>query len=258
MLQDEIHEIPFVLDLINGNKYEMQFLAGFVGLSQDEKTGSIKPEIGWFIQEKKMVPVHVPTWLYEKTKISGVIIEDYEKRICYQKLLIETEKLIFSPYLLQSPQLTKTRRHWQSSVINYTPLTSLLKIKSVLSNDINEAKLMIKEKIYIAKKIEINIQMLCRILSDPKSFNCDDFNMLTNDDNVVVDMNVIEKEMANPNNFLFHLEKNKWLSEIIPQNETTVIYSKTKMAVNKVQPKTSVTKQQSNAIKAKPPTTIRK
>lgn len=51
-LQDEMQTIPFILEIINQKKHDCQFLAGFVGLIQDEKTKSIKPEIGWFINEK--------------------------------------------------------------------------------------------------------------------------------------------------------------------------------------------------------------
>lgn len=29
----------------------MEFLAGFVCLTQNEETGSLKPDIGWFIRE---------------------------------------------------------------------------------------------------------------------------------------------------------------------------------------------------------------
>ena len=50
-LQDEIQIIPFILE-IKKREHNCQFLAGFVGLIQDEKTKSIKPEIGWFINEQ--------------------------------------------------------------------------------------------------------------------------------------------------------------------------------------------------------------
>lgn len=270
LLQDEMHEIPFMLDLIKGDKHEMQFLAGFVGLSQDEKTGSIKPEIGWFIQEKKVEPVYVPDWLYERKKISGVIIEDYEKRVCYQKLLVETEKLIFAPQLLQTTQLTQTRQLWQSSVLRYNPRLDLFRIESFIRDDIEKAKIIIKERIYMAKKVEINIQMLCKILNDPNSFTQNDFDALQNDNIISIDMNVIEKELANPKDYLSQLEKNKWLSETIPKKETSekaviktqqktkVVNSKTAKVVNKVQPRTKVVKPQSKVVRGKPPTTTHK
>ena len=36
-----------------GNKYEMEFLAGFVGIKQDKKTLTLRPEIGWLVKDKK-------------------------------------------------------------------------------------------------------------------------------------------------------------------------------------------------------------
>lgn len=52
-LQNELLEIPFTLDILNGGSVQslkLKFLAGFVGLTQNEKTGSLKPEIGWIVQ----------------------------------------------------------------------------------------------------------------------------------------------------------------------------------------------------------------
>lgn len=37
-----------------GNKYEMEFLAGFVGIKQDKKSLTLRPEIGWLVKEKKI------------------------------------------------------------------------------------------------------------------------------------------------------------------------------------------------------------
>ncbi|TCN55423.1 DUF4419 domain-containing protein [Flavobacterium circumlabens] len=36
-----------------GRKYEMEFLAGFVGIKQDKKSLTLKPEIGWVVKDKK-------------------------------------------------------------------------------------------------------------------------------------------------------------------------------------------------------------
>ena len=47
--QNEVQRVSFKLKIINKGTYDCDFLAGFVGLTQDEKTASIKPEIGWFI-----------------------------------------------------------------------------------------------------------------------------------------------------------------------------------------------------------------
>lgn len=35
------------------NTYEMEFLAGFVGIKQDKKSLTLRPEIGWLVKEKK-------------------------------------------------------------------------------------------------------------------------------------------------------------------------------------------------------------
>lgn len=51
-LQDEMQTIPFILEILGEGEYKCNFLAGFVGLIQDEKTASIKPEIGWFIKKE--------------------------------------------------------------------------------------------------------------------------------------------------------------------------------------------------------------
>lgn len=42
---------PVVWDY-KGKVINMEFKAGFVGASQDEKSGTIKPVVGWFIQKK--------------------------------------------------------------------------------------------------------------------------------------------------------------------------------------------------------------
>lgn len=38
-----------------GNKYQMQFLAGFIGIKQDKKTLTLRPEIGWVVKENKTI-----------------------------------------------------------------------------------------------------------------------------------------------------------------------------------------------------------
>lgn len=53
-LQDEVQTVPFKLRIIGQGTFDCTFLAGFVGLTQDEKTASIKPEIGWFIQKNSV------------------------------------------------------------------------------------------------------------------------------------------------------------------------------------------------------------
>ena len=44
---------PFTMDVASGagvKSFKMPFLSGFVGLTQNDKTGSLKPEIGWIVQ----------------------------------------------------------------------------------------------------------------------------------------------------------------------------------------------------------------
>lgn len=36
-----------------GKEYEMEFLAGFVGIKQDKKSLTLRPEIGWLVKDKK-------------------------------------------------------------------------------------------------------------------------------------------------------------------------------------------------------------
>jgi len=36
-----------------GKKYEMEFLAGFIGIKQDKKSLTLRPEIGWLVKDKK-------------------------------------------------------------------------------------------------------------------------------------------------------------------------------------------------------------
>ena len=40
------------IDEMAGKKYDMKFVAGFIGCSQDEKTLDVSPKIGWLIGEK--------------------------------------------------------------------------------------------------------------------------------------------------------------------------------------------------------------
>jgi Domain of unknown function (DUF4419) len=49
-LASEIVKVPFVLeDLPNKKNYKMEFWAGFIGLSQNKSDFTLKPEIGWAI-----------------------------------------------------------------------------------------------------------------------------------------------------------------------------------------------------------------
>lgn len=61
VLPSEMLSIPFILKIIpygmdekDVGEIQCEMLAGFVGLTQDEKTASLKPEIGWLIRQKKI------------------------------------------------------------------------------------------------------------------------------------------------------------------------------------------------------------
>lgn len=52
-LPHEMLPVPFELRIVDSGIetiYNCQFLAGFVGVTQDKKSSSLKPEIGWFIR----------------------------------------------------------------------------------------------------------------------------------------------------------------------------------------------------------------
>ena len=54
-LTSEMLTIPFILTVVGGaDSYSVdcEFVAGFVGVSQDQETKCIKPEIGWIIREE--------------------------------------------------------------------------------------------------------------------------------------------------------------------------------------------------------------
>jgi hypothetical protein len=45
-----ISKVPFAWEYYD-KKFEMEFLAGFVGISQNHETKTVQPEIGWIIRE---------------------------------------------------------------------------------------------------------------------------------------------------------------------------------------------------------------
>ena len=47
-----LSKVPFVWDYF-GTKIPMEFLAGFVGATQDSETGALRPEIGWAVREPR-------------------------------------------------------------------------------------------------------------------------------------------------------------------------------------------------------------
>jgi hypothetical protein len=52
-LASELVKVPFILeDAVNNKTYKMEFWAGFIGLSQNKEDYTLKPEIGWAINNK--------------------------------------------------------------------------------------------------------------------------------------------------------------------------------------------------------------
>ncbi len=47
-----VSQVDFVWDY-NGTKFDMEFIAGFVGISQDKTTLTLRPEIGWAVKDNK-------------------------------------------------------------------------------------------------------------------------------------------------------------------------------------------------------------
>ncbi|PXY43809.1 DUF4419 domain-containing protein [Flavobacterium hydrophilum] len=55
-----------------GKKYEMQFLAGFIGIKQDKKSVTLRPEIGWLVKDKKqLIETKKPGEIKEKSRESN-------------------------------------------------------------------------------------------------------------------------------------------------------------------------------------------
>lgn len=73
----------FLLELIDEETicFDCLFLAGFVGLSQNEKTGSMKPEIGWFIKKLSL-----------KEQCSRILDEKNKKSV--DSILMAREKIL--------------------------------------------------------------------------------------------------------------------------------------------------------------------
>ena len=62
-----------------GSKHEMEFLAGFIGIKQDKRTLTLKPEIGWLVKDKNNIKISkinqeiiAETSLIEKENLNNV------------------------------------------------------------------------------------------------------------------------------------------------------------------------------------------
>lgn len=73
-LPDEFLRVPFELKIAKDKnqkeedmvKVNCEFLAGLIGIIQDEKTGSFKPEIGWIVREEKDI------YDIDEARLSGI------------------------------------------------------------------------------------------------------------------------------------------------------------------------------------------
>jgi hypothetical protein len=54
MLTSGLSRAPFKWDC-GGKPYEMEFVAGFMGIAQDEQSKALRPEIGWAVQDVEAV-----------------------------------------------------------------------------------------------------------------------------------------------------------------------------------------------------------
>ncbi|HRP90330.1 MAG TPA: DUF4419 domain-containing protein [Edaphocola sp.] len=66
-LASEIVKVPFVLeDILTNKSYKMEFWAGFIGLSQNKKDFTLRPEIGWAINKKNTFNPEKSEFRYQK------------------------------------------------------------------------------------------------------------------------------------------------------------------------------------------------
>lgn len=66
-LASEIVKVPFILeDVTNKKSYKMEFWAGFIGLSQNKNDYTLRPEIGWAINNKNTFNPEKSEFRYQK------------------------------------------------------------------------------------------------------------------------------------------------------------------------------------------------
>lgn len=66
-LASEIVKVPFILkDIPNNKSYKMEFWAGFIGLSQNKNDYTLRPEIGWAINNKNIFNPENSEFRYQK------------------------------------------------------------------------------------------------------------------------------------------------------------------------------------------------
>lgn len=108
-LASELVKVPFILeDFVNKKSYKMEFWAGFIGLSQDKKDYTLKPEIGWAINNKEKFNPENSEFKYNK-EIDDSSISNIETipNDIYSLQKIDNLHLTFLNKINVSNELTK-------------------------------------------------------------------------------------------------------------------------------------------------------
>lgn len=108
-LASELVKVPFILeDAIKIKSYKMEFWAGFIGLSQNKENYTLKPEIGWAINNKEKFNPENSEFKYNK-KIDDLSINNIETipNDIYSLEKIDNLHLSFLKKINISDELTK-------------------------------------------------------------------------------------------------------------------------------------------------------
>ena len=108
-LASELVKVPFILeDNMNNKSYKMEFWAGFIGLSQNKKDYTLKPEIGWVINNKEKFNPENSEFEYQN-EIDDLSISNIEiiPNDIYSLEKIDNLHLSFLKKINISDQLTK-------------------------------------------------------------------------------------------------------------------------------------------------------
>jgi hypothetical protein len=108
-LASELVKVPFILeDAVNKKTYKMEFWAGFIGLSQNKEDYTLKPEIGWAINNKNKYKPQNSEFKYD-TEIDDLSISNIETipNDIYSLQKIDNLHLKFLKSINISDELTK-------------------------------------------------------------------------------------------------------------------------------------------------------
>jgi len=110
-LAPEIVKVPFILeDIPNKKSYKMEFWGGFIGLSQNKADFTLKPEIGWCINNVNTFDPKNSIYgnQTEMDNIS-ILVNDSVPEEIYSLKKIGFLHLTFSHHINISEKLTKIR-----------------------------------------------------------------------------------------------------------------------------------------------------